>query len=167
MSPRPLPFTLYPKKTQMVLLFLVCLAFVAGGVLMIREGRGMGWLAAGFFGLGLPVFLIQLLPGSAYLTVDKEGFEFCSLFRKHRLKWSDIAEFGTYTLRQQGLAVSTMVGFNFAPEYARASKARAFSRALAGFEGGLPDTYGLPAGELAEILSDLHRQWSRKSSGFH
>jgi hypothetical protein len=137
----------------MLLLFLVCLAFVAGGVLMIRDG-----LCAGFFGLCLPVFLIQLYPKSSFLTVSEEGIEFCSLFRSHRLRWSDISEFGTYTIRQHGLPVSRMVGFNYSAQYQRASKARAFSKALAGFEGGLPDTYGFRAEELVQILSDFHRE---------
>lgn len=50
-----------------------------------------------------------------------------------------------------------MVGFNYSAEYRRAPKARAVSKALAGFEGGLPDTYGFRAKELAQILSDIHR----------
>ncbi len=157
MNPRSLPFTVYPKKTKILLLFVVCLAFVAGGILMIRTGQKMGWLCAGFFGLGIPVFLIQLYPRSSFLTVHEEGIEVCSRFRSHKLRWTDISEFGTYTIRQHGLPVSKMVGFNYSAEYQRASRARAFSKALSGFEGGLPDTYGFRAEELAQVLSEFHR----------
>lgn len=156
--PRSLPFTVYPKKAKLLLLLVVSLAFVAGGILMIRDGQTMGWLCAGFFGLGVPVFLVQLWPKCSYLTVGEEGIEFCSLFRSHRLRWSEISEFGVYTIRQHGLAVARMVGFNYSAEHRRASGARAFSKALAGFEGGLPDTYGFRAEELVRLLSDLHRE---------
>lgn len=159
----PLPFTVYPKKTTMLLLFVVCLAFVAIGILMIRDGEMMGWLCAGFFGLGIPVFLIQLYPKSSFLTVSAEGIEVCSLFRRHRLRWSDISQFGTYTIRQHGMSVTEMVGFNYSAEYQRASRTRAFSKALVGFEGGLPDTYGFRAEELAQILSDVHSEWILRS----
>lgn len=157
---RPLPFTAHPKRAKMALLLLVCVAFVAVGVLMIRDGEVIGWLCAGFFGLGIPIFSIQLLPGSSYLTVSEVGIEYCSMFRRHRLRWSDISEFGVYTVRQGGLPVSKMVGFNFSTEYRRAQGGRALSRAISGFEGGLPDTYGFKAEELAELLTFHHTQRS-------
>src|SRR6266849_225648 len=129
MNLRPLPFTVYPKKSRMVMLFLVCVAFVGGGILMIRDGQRMGWLCAGFFGLGIPVFLIQLYPKSSLLTVSEDGIEFCSLFRRSKLQWSDISEFGVYTIRQHGLPVSKMVGLNYSREYQRLPNARALSKA--------------------------------------
>jgi hypothetical protein len=158
MSPRSLPFTVYPKKIKLVLLFLVCLAFVAGGILMIREGEKMGWLCTVFFGLGVPIFLLNLHPRSSYLTVDEEGIEFCSLFRTSRIRWSDVSEFGTFTIRHHGLPVNKMVGLNYSTEFSRSAKARALSKAMTGFEGGLPDTYGFRAEELAQILSEFHRE---------
>ena len=162
MNLRPLPFTVYPKKSRMVMLFLVCVAFVGGGILMIRDGQRMGWLCAGFFGLGIPVFLIQLYPKSSFLTVSEGGIEFCSLFRRSKLQWSDISEFGVYTIRQHGLPVSTMVGMNYSREYQRSPKARAVSKALACFEGGLPDTYGFRAEELAQLLSAYRYERTQK-----
>jgi hypothetical protein len=158
----PLPFTVYPKKSQMLLLFLVCVAFVGGGVLMIRDGQKVGWLCAGFFSLGIPVFLIQLYPKSSFLTVSEDGIEFCSLFRRSKLQWSDVSEFGVYSIRHHGLTVSTMVGMNYSREYQRLSKARSVSKALAGFEAGLPDTYGFRAEELARLLSAYHYERTQK-----
>ena len=157
-NPRPLPFTSYPRKAKMFLLLLVCVAFVACCVLLIRRGEMIGWMGALFFGLGIPVFLIQLYPGSSFLTVSDEGIEYCSLFRRHRIRWSDISEFGTYSIRRHGLPVSTLVGFNFSVEYQRSPETRAVSRALTGFEGGLPDTYGFKPDELAELLAFYHSQ---------
>ncbi|PYJ03749.1 MAG: hypothetical protein DME25_11360 [Verrucomicrobia bacterium] len=165
MIPPPLPFTLYPKKSKTVLLFIVCLAFVAGGLWLGRKGDKVGWLCAGFFGLGIPVFLLQLHPKCSSLTVTEEGMEIRSLFRSSKVRWSDISDFGVSTLRQQGLPVNRMVGFNYSAAYQRASKARSVAKALAGFEGALPNTYGLRPEELAQLLAELHRQWSLKPAG--
>jgi hypothetical protein len=153
MNARPLPFTVYPKKTRMLLYFLLCVGFVAGGVWMIRDGEKMGWLCAGFFGLGIPVFLIQLLPKSSFLSVDEEGIEFCALFRTHKLKWSEISEFGICFVPG-----TRMVGFNYSADYPRARKARALSKALTGCEGALPDTYGFGVDELTQLLSAYHEE---------
>ena len=142
---------------------MVCLAFVAGSILMIRKGERMGWLCAAFFGLGIPVFLLQLWPKSSFLTVTEEGMEFCSLFRRSKVRWGDISEFGVTTIRQHGLPVNRMVAFNYSAEYNRAAKARSVAKVLSGFEGALPDTYGMDAEELAQVLTDFHREWSLKA----
>jgi len=163
MNTPSLPFTLYPKKTKILMLFAVCLAFVAGSILMIRQGEKMGWLCAGFFGLGIPVSLLQLWPNSSFLKVTEEGLEICSLFRRQTIRWCDVSEFGVTTMRQHGLPVNRMVGFNYAAGYQRAAKTRSVARALAGFEGMLPDTYGMAAEELAQLLGDYHRKWSLKT----
>jgi hypothetical protein len=157
-----LPFTLYTKKTKMIWLLLLCSAFTAIGVWMVIDGQKMGWFCGGFFALGLPIFLIQMHPKASFLIVSEDGFEFSSLFRKTRYLWSDIAEFGTYTLRQNGLPVGTFVGFNFAQGYQSAPKMRAVSKAMAGFEGGLPDTYGMKADELALLLASYHAESLKK-----
>jgi hypothetical protein len=154
-----LPFTLYTKKTKMILLLLVCSAFTAGGIWMVLEGQKMGWFCGGFFALGIPIFLIQMHPRASYLTVSNEGIEFSSLFRKTRIPWSDLVSFGTYTLRPGG----TFVGFDFSPRSQVSPKMRAASKAMAGFEGGLPDTYGMKADELALLLASYHAESMKKA----
>ena len=138
----------------MLLYFLLCVVFVAGGIWMVRDDEKIGWLPAGFFALGIPVFLLQLFfPKTCFLTVSEEGIEFCALFRSHKLRWSDISEFGVYRIRG-----TRMVGFNYSPQYQRSSKARAVSKALTGCEGALPDTYGFSAEELAQLLFAFHQE---------
>jgi len=159
MIPRMLPFTIYPKKTRWLGVLLGSLAFVAGGILMIRNGDWKGWLAAAFFGLGIPVSLIQLYSKKLSLKVSEDGIEIGSLFRTTRLQWPDISEFGVITVRHHGFTVNKMVGLNYSPEYERLSKARAVAKALSGYDGALPDTYGFSAEELAELLSfHLHER---------
>jgi hypothetical protein len=163
-APLPsLPFTAYPKKGKHLLFVLVSAVFVAIGVFMIQHGEGMGWFCFGVFGLMLLAFLANLLPGSSYLTVSELGIEYSALFRKHRLQWSEIAEIGVYTIRQHGVPVGTMVGFNYSPHATNPSRARALSKAVSGFEGGLPDTYGFKAEELAAMLAACHQRFVYQS----
>ena len=125
---------------------------------MLLDGERMGWFCGGFFALGIPIFLLQLHPRCSFLTVSDEGLEISSLFRRSTTRWKDIAEFGVYTLRQHGLPVSKQVGINYVPGYEQLSKARAVAKALTGFEGALPDTYGYRAEELAQLLARIHAQ---------
>ena len=159
---RSLPFTLYTKKSKMIWLLLACSAFTAAGVWMLIEGEWIGGLCGGFFALGIPIFLLQLHPKATFLTVSEDGLEFSALFRKSRISWTDISEFGTYTLRHNGLPAGTFVGINFSAEYRPAAKARAIAKALTGFEGGLPDTYGLSAQDLAQLLTSFHADRGRR-----
>lgn len=148
MTDRPV-LTLYPKKSRTCLLLLTCCGLTGLGVWMGLNGEWMGWAVAGFFVFGVPTFAVQFVPGCAFLTIDAEGFEFASLFRRRRIAWSDISEFGILTV-QSG---TRMVGFNYVPDYPHSVKARAFSRAFTGCEGGLPDTYGMSVEELADLLN--------------
>ena len=163
MTFKSLPFTIYPNKTKMALMLIGCLILMAGGILMIQDEKVMGWIGTIFFGLCAAVFLFQICyPKSSFLTISEDGLEIGSLFRSQKLSWVDISEFGTYSILQNGLPVRKMVGYNFSEHYQGASKARAFAKSLAGFEGALPDTYGYSAEELAQILSELHAEWIKK-----
>ena len=145
---------LYPKKSTALWLLIASSLFVAGGIWMITRGEWVGYLCAGFFGLGILVFGIQLLPGSAYLHLHNEGFTFCSLFRKTCIPWSAIDEFFVVQLSQPAVKIQRMVGFNFAPSYDKSKLGRTISRGIAACEGALPDTYGWKPEELAAYMNE-------------
>ena len=146
--------TLYPKQSQAIGLFFLCTIFVAIGIWMGVTGEWIGYLIAGFFGLGVVIFIVQLIPGSAYLRLDSEGFIFCSLYRRITLPWSAIDGFHVVVMRQTGLEIHELVGFNFVPDYNRSQLSRQISSAVAECEGGLPNTYGKSAGELARLMNE-------------
>jgi hypothetical protein len=104
--------------------------------------------------LGIPVSLIQLYSKKIFLRVTEDGIVIGSLFRAYQAQWTDISEFGVIKMRRHVLAVNKMVGFNYSREYRQSLKARAFAKALSGYEGALPDTYGFTAEELAQLLSN-------------
>lgn len=80
----------------MLLLLVGCSAFVAAGVFMLRTDpsnwsgwaahaawrASAAWAAIAFFGLGVLVGIVNLLPGGGYLELDQRGFTMCNLFRK-------------------------------------------------------------------------------------
>jgi hypothetical protein len=147
------PRTLYPKKSTAVWLLLLCSAFVVAGLFV---GKREGWIAyagAGFFALGIPVAIVQLLPGSSYLRIDAKGITFRNMFRDTSVLWSDVEEFFVVTMTQKGIPVRKMVGLNYVPSYDRMRLGRRLAAAIANCEGALPDTYGKRAEELATLLN--------------
>lgn len=139
--------TLYPSRLRLIWLLLGCSIFVAIGIWMGIEGESFGYVGAAFFGLGVPVSLIQMIPGAGFLHIDAGGFTSSSLFRKHKLAWSDIDEFYVVWIGHH-----RFVGLNFASTYDRSRTARKVAKAISGCEGAL-DPYGMRAAELAELLN--------------
>jgi hypothetical protein len=148
----PATVTLYPKKSSAIWLLLCCLTFVVIGVWMGIKESWIGYACAAFFALGIPIAIIQFLPGSAYLKLDETGLTFCSLYRKTTVPWSVVDDFFVVTLKQSGITVRKMVGFNFVPSYDRQRVGRRIASVIGACEGALPDTYGKKAEELVELL---------------
>lgn len=160
-----LPVTLRPSKLKTSLLLLVSTSFVAAGIWMVfyngMEGYTIdgipvywvGWAGIVFFGVAMVVFLLQFVPGAAYLRLTPEGFTYCTAFRAHTTRWEDVEEFGVMQLHH-----NRMVGWNYVPGYQVKARMRGFSKAVSGYEAGLPDTYGLTVEQLVEALETLRRQ---------
>jgi hypothetical protein len=152
-----IPTTLRPSRRKMAVLFVLCLLFVLGGIFMIRHGDKWGYLCCGVFGLGLPVFGLQFHPQAAYLHLAPEGFTICCLFRAYTVRWGDVRKFGVVTI-----ALNKMVGLNFRPEYVASGRARGISKELSGYEGALPDTYGMKVQELVDLMERLRQEYGDK-----
>ena len=147
-----IPTTLQGSRKKAAMLFVVCLVFVVGGVWMVRSGESEGYFVAGFFGLGLPVAVLQFHPKACYLRLEREGFTFCGLFRTLTVRWAEVREFGV-----MDVFGNAMVGWNFTPEYARSGRARVVAKAMTGYEAALPETYGMRAEELAGLMEGLRQ----------
>jgi hypothetical protein len=156
--------TLYPKKRSAITLLLMCAAFVSMGLWLAQSRPWIGYLCAGFFGLGIPLATIKLLPGSTYLRIEEDGLTINNLFRKTLVPWDVIDEFVVVELKRTGVTVHRMVGFNFAQSYDRSTAGRRLARAISQCEGALPDDYGMKVEELAELLNSKLQQY-RQTSG--
>jgi hypothetical protein len=151
------PIVLRPKRSQFLVLATICLAFVLIGAWGIARGEQAGWFCCGFFGLGIPVALISMLPNASSLELNSEGFTVRSLFRSGTTRWEDVSDFGVGRI-----GPNAMVMFNFVDTYRRAGPIRWVNAALTGYEAALPDSYGLRADELADVMNGYRapRAWS-------
>jgi len=149
-----IPATLRASRTQAAVWFLVCLLFVLGGILMVREGEPIGYFCGGFFALGLPIFALQFHPKAAYLHLAPDGFTFCGLFRTHTVRWAHVREFGVINVWG-----NRMVAWNFTPDYPASGRARAISKLLCGYEAALPNTYGMKPQQLVELMESLRQRY--------
>ena len=151
-----LPITLYPSKTKTILLLIVSLIFTFGGIFLIQKGDNFGWVVLSFFGLGTMVFIIMLLPNSTYLKISEEGIETKSLFQKSKiLPWNSIEIFGTGYI-----GLNEKVTLNFSENHDKQKLGREIASSISGFEGALPNTYGMSASKLAELLNDYKNKFS-------
>ena len=144
---------LRPSMRKWTLLVGVGLAFTVIGVWMIWDGEGEGWFVALFFGACLAVGLLNFVPGSAYLRLTKDGFRARSLWRRFEYRWSDVEDFRVFNVSGNALVV-----FNVTSPTKR-SLVESLSKNLSGGHAGLPDTYGLKA----QALADLMNQWKAAS----
>lgn len=161
------PIVLRPKKSPAIWLLIGCGTFVAAGLWVAREQGWIGYLCAGFFALGIPVAVVELLPGSTYLQIADDGLTFANLFRVHTIPWNVVDEFFVVSLKQTGLPVHKMVAFNYVESYDRAQLGRRINAAIANCEGALPDTYGQKAEDLAEILNRCLAQFKQRGADRH
>ncbi len=144
---------LYPSKLKTVGYLIIFLIFLVLGILFIMNtGEFTAWIVAAFGLLGGLVFIVQLIPESTYLLITPSGLTVKSLFRGNTYKWQDIKEFGVGAI-PAGPTLRKMVLFNFEDSYKKQATARALSKGISGYDGGLPDTYGKKPEELAALLN--------------
>jgi hypothetical protein len=139
----------------MGLFLALCLAFTFIGGWMIYSQRQGGWFVAIVFGLGSLVFTFQLLPDSSYLLLGPKGFTVRTLYRSEKYRWVEVERFGVTRI-----GGNKMVGFDFSSEYGKHQVGRQVAAGISGYEGALPDTYGMKPERLAELLNE----WKARQS---
>jgi len=112
-----------------------------------------------FFLLGAAVSFAMLLPGRNYLLLGRDGFTVKTLWGSKSFRWGEVEHFGTLSVKG-----TTHVTYALSSEgrlrYTE-SWFRKLNRAVSGGDDNLPDTYGLSAEELAELMN----QWKKRSTG--
>ena len=144
---------LCPSKSRPLKLLLVCAVFIVIGVWLATEEGWIGYLCIAFFGMGIPLAVIQLMPGSTYLHISADELRVVNLFRTQRIPWDVVDQFFVVTLKQTQVAVHKLVAFNYVPSYDRSRLGRRLNSIAANCEGALPNTYGKTAEELSELLN--------------
>jgi hypothetical protein len=158
LSTFPGPVRLVPSQGKWLKVLLGCAAFVAIGIWMMRDDATltktyggipaiyMAWGATLFFGLGLIISIVVMLPGAASLTLRADGFTVRKIFRDRIFSWTDADNFSVFTIR-----TSRLVGFNYRL-FTNTALGRA-NVALTGRNAALPDSYGLAEEDLVRLMS--------------
>jgi hypothetical protein len=147
---------------------LKMMGMVAGGLVFVFIGidtfdsNDSYWPFA-LFGLCAIVGAIGLLPGSTYLELTQDGFTVSSLYQKSFITWTQVEEFVVCPRSRGG----DLVGWNSVFVPGEKTMGHHLSAAIADMVGApsggvLPDTYGMKASELEELLNSILR--ARKSS---
>lgn len=118
----------------------------------------LGWVIVVFCGMGLLVSIIMLMPNATGLRADKNGIEVTTLFRTHRIEWSDVERFYVGYI-STGLSRTKMIAIEYSASYRKQAAGRRVASELTGMEGGLPDSYTLPAEEVCRILNEAKQRW--------
>jgi hypothetical protein len=144
--------TLHPNPWKTFFLLLISLTFVATGIrITISEpGNWIGWLGVVFFGLCAVFFILNTLPNFSYLKLNKEGFEICSIGKKHFYFWREIEIFQAVNLS----FFTKIIVFNFSENFIQSKKIKRFSSPISGWEGGLHDTFGMKPEKLAALMNE-------------
>jgi hypothetical protein len=139
-------------------LLIGSLVFVAEGVFLVTRGSWFGWAGILFFGLGMVVAGVSLLPGSAYLRLDAAGFTMCALFKPHSYRWYEVDSF-----KVGRLGTRKSVVFDYSRLHRGKESLRKFNSRTFGFQGSLPDTYGMSAEKLAATLNEWRQRYAQSS----
>jgi hypothetical protein len=159
-----LPVTLYPRAVSSWASLIINGVLVAMGVFLIVVGKWIGVVAAAFFSLGLVFAVIQLLPGSCYLRVTKDGLAFCQLYRVRVITWDMVNSFFVFTIKHNGFKANELVAFRWSETVERSSYARWASEVISQCDGALPQTYERKASELAAFLNACLAEYRRRQA---
>jgi hypothetical protein len=147
----PGPLTLRTPWRKLVfflvstILFGGCLCAVALYSNMSATGLALMWLGVIGCAAAIPAFLLSIIRGSA-LRLGSDGMQIFHGLKRSRHRWSDLSDF---SVADVGFP---MVVFDEATT--TGGVVGAFNRGLVGRSGGLPDTYGMDAWNLAALLND-------------
>ncbi len=144
--------TLKTRSLKYFVLLLLLLGFTAFGIILILEGILLGWAVVGFFGFGVFVTASAVCGYRFYLVLTPEGFTMQTLILTYSYKWTDIEQFKTgwnYFIKT--------VWFRFSDSYESHSVLGKVGKALSDIRN-LPDTYGMKAETLTELMNTLRER---------
>jgi hypothetical protein len=142
--------TLRPRPTKALILTAVFALPGAIDVLILGPYHLGTQLNTLFWGIPCLICASQLWPSAAYLKLERGGFQVREFFRQWSCAWPDVVTF--QSVRTFG--ASEMVVFKLTPGLGSRVAAPVASRWLNGWDGRLPDTYGLTAQSLASLLNE-------------
>lgn len=145
------PRVLHSSRRRTLGLLALSGGFAFAGVLMVGADADFGWLVAAFGLVGTLVFAIMLVRPNR-LELSQQGLTTVTLGRRWSVKWSECGEFRASKI-DYNVAAPSMVVFDCSAPGVRSHVLEAAAEALSGANAALPETYGMSADELAELLN--------------
>jgi len=137
-----LPLILKPSKIKSIILILISIGFIYLGIKLLEKNMLIAVLNIFFFGICLIIFVINIIPNSSYLKIDETGIEMKNLFKTTFIPWQAVSGFKT-----KFIFVNRLVTFTIDEKLLESSK-------MKGKTGAFPDTYGMFAKNLANLLNE-------------
>jgi hypothetical protein len=135
------------SKLKAVQILLLGIGFVAMGIYLVMINKAFGWLCIAFFGLAIPVAILQLLRNS-YLKLDLNGFEVNPGINPWKLNWEDVESF--YVGKIHG---NKMIGIEFSESYSEMKTGRKISSSMSGMEGAINNQFKMSPELICEHLN--------------
>jgi hypothetical protein len=123
--------------------------FAGSAFLALVDRTALAVMAAAFCAYFTVEWTLALLRRPA-LELNSEGFRVRTAFLTRSYHWRDVKRFGVF-----GGGIWQLVGLEFDSGRVRCGPLRRLSRALSGFDSGLPNVFVLAPTQLADLLS----QW--------
>ena len=147
---------LKPSRVKSVRMLIFSIAIVAESIYFVVEGTStgrfgaiVGCAAILFFGPGLILYSVLLIPGSAYLKLDSEGFMVRTIFRAYSVRWEEVESF-----QVRDFGSRKMVVFNFSNLGRGKESVSKLAIAPGLHEGILRDTYRRSPEKLAATMNE-------------
>lgn len=151
-----LPKTLYPSRTKNIIYLIISLILLVICIATLKTQKATYWtiFSTIFFSISVIIFILALIPGSSYLRLTQEGLEIKNLFRSNAIKWTQIKQF--YVL---DLGIKKMIALEFSANDTQANLDLSIpNKSKVKAPAALPNTYGMNAEELADLLNALLKQ---------
>lgn len=149
------------SRRKQVRLLVFGLFLVTGSAIAGSSGSVIGWFGVVFFGSGVVLAAMSLVR-PARLEIGPDGFRSVQLGRRRSelFEWRHCRNFQLFSPTAGVIPWSSrrsaLVAFDY--DSTRHSMAKTLGRSLVGVECALPDTYGLTASALRDLLMSRHWQ---------
>lgn len=148
-GPLPDGMTLKPDRSRWLFVFLIALCFVATALwLGPAKDPLLFWGGGGFFVLSALIATPLMFGVGSTLVLDRKGFTCRTLFKSFRREWDECTAFYPVSM-----GFRKFVGFSTEQDEASHPKLAAANRKMIGATGILPDTFGLSAEDLSDLLN--------------
>jgi hypothetical protein len=161
-DPLPDGMTLKPDRLRWFFVFLIAAGFVAVAVWMgPNEDPLLFWGGGGFFLLCALIATPLMFGVGSSLTLDSKGFTCRTLFKSFRREWRACSAFYPVSI-----GFRKFVGFTTEQDEAAHPRIAAANREFIGASGMLPDTFGLTADDLSDLMNTYRgRAWRAVDNG--